>query len=337
MFPTSFLRALPLLFTLLMDLLAPTAWPQDIASQPRLQVGTYQGVEKIAVAADGSLFAVQAANAVTVYETKDGRKRFQLSDARLPGDACFSPDAKRLLLSHGKNAEIVETARGKTVTTLHLILRSPPNRLVTHLPGTGMYCGAFSPDGRRVAVGYGFLYHMSLHLYDTTTGKVTCEMLNDVDGVAIQIGFSPDGSVVVVNHGLITYLLDTQTGRQLRRLNYNIRHFWFAPDTREGRFYYLVNGVVHTDYARSNSVANLQEYHAVDMPSHSSMNMLNAGTLERVAIVQGDDVVLHNWQGAEVGKIAGEGRHFITCLAFSADGKIMIVGRITGLADVWPL
>jgi WD40 repeat protein len=333
----SFLRALRLLITLMMGMLAPTAWPQDVAPQSRLQVGTYQGVEKIAVAADGSLFAVQAADAVTVYETKGGMKRFHLSNARLPGDSCFSPDDKRLLLSHGKKAEIVETAQGKTVTTLHLILRCPPNRLVTDLPGTGMYCGAFSPDGRRVAVGYGFLYHMSLHLYDTTTGKVTREMLNDVDGVAIQIGFSPDGSVVLVNHGLITYLLDTETGRELRRLHYDVRHFWFAPDARDGRFYYLVKGVIHTDYARSSPPANLPEYHAVDMPLLPSMNMLNAGTLERVAIVQGDDVLLHNWQGAEVGKMSGEGRHLITCLAFSADGKIMIVGRITGLAEVWPL
>ena len=68
---------------------------------------------------------------------------------------------------------------------------------------------AFSPDGRKIALGY----WKGLHLYDVATGKNTATFIGHTSNV-YSVVFSPDGSTIATGSNDLTVQLWDSTGGQ---------------------------------------------------------------------------------------------------------------------------
>lgn len=329
---TSALRLAPLFC---LALLACRARPQVTRPGPVAVVGALHAVRCVAVSPNARLFAVECDQEVIVYETIGGRERFRSPHSALMGDSAFDSEGKRLLVAREGKPVVVATDTGKIVSRLALASFRISDKHGLKIRAPDAFCAAFAPDGKTIALSIGTLYHMFLDLYDAASGKLVRSMLNDVDGVALQIVFSLDGSMVIDNQGLDTYFLETATGKEVQHLDGEIRRVWFLPASRNGQFCYLLRGAVYTGSTRLRPTANLPSHQIFPASAQANWKMVNAGSSGLIAILEGEEVVLRNGDGKEMVRLDGLHRDTVKCIAFSADGATAIIGRSNGLAEVW--
>jgi len=97
------------------------------------------------------------------------------------------------------------------------------------LPSRALH-GAFSPDGRHVAgVGYGGI----LLVWDAETGEVVFEFSHPEVAELATLAYSPDGATIVVTTRNVVFVVDAQTGAEIRRIDHDRGLFStvvFAPD-----------------------------------------------------------------------------------------------------------
>jgi WD40 repeat protein len=126
---------------------------------------------------DGSVIATGGDTAVSVHDTTTGRRLAELpQDEESPQAAAFSPDGTRLAVAAQTSISLVDLAGGRRVW------RVPAGTAVTFdLAGTL----AFTPDGRHLFVGDGFL--------DAATGRPAA--LRPLGPAVRGLGFSTDGAV----------------------------------------------------------------------------------------------------------------------------------------------
>src|SRR5262249_44723166 len=121
----------------------------------------------------------------------------------------LSRDGKKILLTGGRAAgfQIWNLESGKKVCAIDLSTRDG-----------GVRIGAFSPDGKLLAVG-GTNHPHAASFWDTTTGERVEKLAGHRSPISV-VAFSPDGAEVATCSALrsdpIVRIWDPKTGRLLR-------------------------------------------------------------------------------------------------------------------------
>lgn len=336
------------------------------SEMPGQRMGRFRGAQTVAMSSDGSLFALQADRTVTLYNSHTGAEHFHEDGAFLLSDNVISPDGKRLLVARDRElgnkntvVRLLDTSNGNIVSTLKIKSRGVMDSYM---------CATFSPDGKQVALSSGGLYHRYLDIYDAQTGEPGLELLHDVDYLARQIVFEPNGKTLFVAHGMTNYLIalmppDITSIQQQRAPNRAakpesnvhptpllpvhpvlrtwqgaIQRFWYGTEGGESLGYLLQEGSLIPVYLHKRA-AEMAATH-VPLVTEEALRksvMVNVSRTGLIAILDGEDVVMRDLTGKEVNRLRGKGYDRATCIAFSADGKTCVVGRANGLADVWRL
>jgi WD40 repeat protein len=156
--------------------------------------------------------------------------------------AAFSPDGS-LLASGSANegaggpgaVKLWDVSSGALRRTIPLTALKAP---IFHVAGL-----AFSPDGKKLAIGGGHLYHGSVVLYDLGARTTAWEQTDIATTHFVRTAFAPDGQVLATsgNAGVdlsvtVVKLWDASTGRLRRELKGQRGGVWgplaFAPDGR---------------------------------------------------------------------------------------------------------
>ena len=333
---------------------------------PGQRIGRFRGAQTVSMSSDGSLFALQTDKTVTLYDSHTGAEHFHVDNAVLPGDNVFSPNGKRLIVVQERDggnknavARLVDTTNGDTLCTLKIKSSGIVDAYM---------CAAFSPDGKQIAVSSGMLYHRYLELYDTQTGEPGRELLHNVDDLARQIVFEPNGKTLFVAHGNTNYLIALTSadltsvqeertpnrGTQpessalptrllrvppvLRTWHGVIQRFWYGPEGGESLGYMVQEGKLTPLYLRPRVTGMATpHFQIVTEEALQKAVMVNVSRTGLIAILDGEDVVISNLAGKEVNRLRGKGYDRARCIAFSVDGRTCVVGRANGLADVWKM
>jgi WD40 repeat protein len=178
----------------------------------------------LAFSPDGRSLALGGADGqVGIREMPSGRVRAVLKGhVDVVRSVAFSPDGRRLI-STGQNRLIMlwDTVRGVTIR---------------RLGGAGSNCvqfGAFSPDGRIIAMGESGWCPQGITLFDEETGAVRDRLPVHARGIN-TLAFSPDGRLLAgaVKDRSIR-LWDPATGRETAHLTADVgyvRSIAFSPD-----------------------------------------------------------------------------------------------------------
>jgi WD40 repeat protein len=170
----------------------------DLATrQAVVTIDRIRGMRVAAFSPDGKLVAATdpLRGLVTVWDAATGREAFscRCPDGYRPWDVCFSPDGKRLaaggdrlpLFSSGDKQLAARRENG--ILIWDMARHETP---VTWPSDSDFgYCLAFSPDGRRVAMGGG---EGMVELWDTAIGQKV-QTFKGHSGIVDSIAFSPDG------------------------------------------------------------------------------------------------------------------------------------------------
>jgi WD40 repeat protein len=255
-----------------------------------------------------TVYAVGEANPLFTTEGATERER-----ANNRGMATFSADGKLIAFpgKAGKRIEILSARTGKPHATAEL----PRPDAVDAL--------AFSPDGRKLAVSSGFLYHKDLYIFDTATGKLLGQPLRDVDGAALQLIFSPDGKRLVANHYSTIYVVDTVAHRLIKELTVT-EPFAFAVFF-QGEKLLAAQGeslAIHevTDEGFEKEVVGR---FAEKLETVSAYRTAISGQPPVAAIALKNEVSVRDMKGRELFRVAGEDSPIQVRL--SADGRVLLI------------
>lgn len=153
----------------------------------------WSGSISVAVAPDASIAAVQTFR-LRVVDLATGADVFSTPPGAFAGPAAFSPDGAFLVHPQDGTALLVRETKTWSV--------------VRELPFDAQAL-AFSPDGRRLAVG-----GKSLRIIDFATG----ETLREASGGEVafsRVAFSADGTVVAALHGGTIRVIDASEGAEV--------------------------------------------------------------------------------------------------------------------------
>jgi RNA polymerase sigma factor (sigma-70 family) len=313
----------------------------DVATGAELRQITHrERVGKLAVSADGKLLASvdvhkqefagggswRPDHRVRLWDLNTGKELRQLAiPARqvLPGvpvgfiSMGFAPDGKTLVTGEIVNGvlRVWDPATGREL------------RQVTDCAGTvGPF--AFSPDGKTLAVAHG---NCAMRLLDFATGKDRVGTHGHGSYLS-SVAVTPDGQAVVTLSGDGTLRFwDPATGRQRRQRTVATDPARVARFLPDGKSYLTVD---NNSSARIHDLATGEEraafhtdhpYHFALSPDRQTFASWGRGQAVRLA-----DVATGKPRHT-LAKVAGDGPG----MAFSADGKILVVWDSGKTVTVW--
>jgi WD40 repeat protein/serine/threonine protein kinase len=189
------------------------------------------GFRGVAFSPDSRWIATGNAMDLVILDAATGKEEFRLTDPGNRDDPvlslAFSPDSRRIIAGYGEfnRAQGVGRANLWDLTNRKLIERIPEDRGV-------VYCVAFSPDGREVALASEGL--VELCDVETPTGPIRA-FRSHID-LVYAVAFSPDG-LYLASGGLdrAVRLWDRATGKEIRAFFGHegfVRGLAFSPDGR---------------------------------------------------------------------------------------------------------
>jgi WD40 repeat protein len=244
----------------------------------------------------------------------------------------FSPNAKSLLAmtsdytALGEEPKLIDAETGKV-------------QIVFKTRARGVFCSAFSPDGKTLALGMGSgPGNYSLQTWDIATGQMIQDIQNSNKDYVSSLAFSPNGKMVAAGGSDFVILADLASGKEIGRIkpdtpNTNFgrgRVFVFTPDSK----------TVIADMGGG-------KVHIWDVSTAKTRFTIEAGSAESAALtpdgktlalgLEGYDVV-RLWD-LETGKelfteLVGH-EHAIDRLAFSPDGKTLASGGSWNQTRFW--
>lgn len=291
--------------------------------------GPENGIFQADLSPDGKLVALVRQNGkLTVHAVGQAKPLFTTGPAERRGSpytvgAAFSADGASIAVpGGGRRIDVLKATTGK----LHASIELPGRR------SDGIDALTFSPDGKKLAVASGFLYHKALRVFDAATGKLLGQPLDDVDGSAHPLLFSPDGKSLVANHWGAIYLVDAAY-RLVRKV----------PARAASVFFH--KGELRAVEPESSSVVAVGEKGlgtdplgkwAGQLDSVAGMRMAIAGDPPVAAIPQKGKVSVRNAQGRESFQVVGEDSP-VRRLCLSADGRVLLVYRDSLRVEVFRL
>jgi len=254
-----------------------------------------------------------------------------------------APSPHRVFADHGHevlgvscsgSGRVVSTSMGGTQRP-QVKLWDPTGKQLGELAsGTGCVCwyAEQSPDGRRVAAGFG---NLELRVWEVASGEI--QTWETPGGIVASLGWSPDGQRLFTgNCGDNTVRLwDASSGAVLAEAKTKRSATWFVAVSPDGQ--------------RAVSGSAEKKVHVWDLPSCKESGALegHSGKIlylafspdgQHVASASQDRTV-RLWEvatGAEVAVFA-EHRKQVTGLAFFPDGKRLVSTATDGTLRVWQL
>ncbi len=247
----------------------------------------------------------------------------------------FSPDGRTLA-----SGTSYPTKRDGLVRLWDLDRENSARTLVPaggRLPLSEVYALAFSPDGRRVTVGGGVLYHGAVAVWDVAGGKELWQVWDVAPVAFVPIAFAPDGRTLANGAGgkrnapVLVELRDAGTGkvaRTFRGCEHAVSGLAFTPDGKA-----LAAG-------EWGGAVRLWDVHSGELlrtlrlvPDTTSGRWLVAVAVDskgKLLAVGGGNLPVRLWDlqnGTWVRTITpGGSDRNVRALAFSPDGKTLAVG-----------
>ncbi len=276
----------------------------------------------------GQSTAVQPANEVKARTLQGPERRV---DA-----VAFSPDGRTLA-----SGTSYPTKRDGLVRLWDLDRENAARTLALargKLPFSEAHSLAFSPDGRRVAVGGGVLYHGAVAVWDVASGKELWQVWDVAPVASVPIAFAPDGRTLANGGGgqrgapALVELRDAETGKVTRIMRGGERAIAGLAFSSDGKI--LAAG----DWG---SAVRLWDVRSGELTRTLRLvpdAKADSGTLAYVAFAPngrllaagGGNQLVRLWDpktGALVRTITLGGKdQNVRALAFSPDGKALAVG-----------
>lgn len=169
------------------------------------------GIDDIVFSPDGKRFVSIASSSLIIWDTESKQKLVEYRDIypRVYAVA-FNPNGKTIAIAQQHNILILDVETGNELFT------------ITGLTGI-IHSISYSPDGKHIIADS---MEDHLHIWDATTGL----LIKEIEGyVNTSVSFSPNGKYIVAD----TYILEAQTGKELRKLEGHtdsVTHAVFSPD-----------------------------------------------------------------------------------------------------------
>jgi WD40 repeat protein len=194
------------------------------------------GVTSVVYSPDGTALATGSEDGtVRLWDAASGNElRVLRGHARRIYCIAFSPNGKTLV-----SGGLDRTSRFWNVSTGELLRKTdwqPASaRRDDWTAGDEVFCLAYSPDGKTVAIGVTVNIweagRARVHLCDAASGK-TLRRFPVLDSIVHALAFSPDGAVLAGAAGDL-FLWDVASGREVRRLpGHGAKSISFSPDGR---------------------------------------------------------------------------------------------------------
>ena len=310
--------------------------PEKVGEVRRFE-GHTEAVHAVAISPDGRIAASGGGgdasgggtdHAVRLWDVKTGKElhRFKGHTSAVTSVG-FSPDGRRLVSAAG--------GPDATIRIWDVVERKQLACLRGHRPGQNRLMATFSPDGRRILSSS---WDGTLHLWDAATGKEVWRIRKlGWD----QTAFFPDGRRAVCGGWNGIVILDTETGKELRRFDeagkgYRWLYVAVSPDGR----HVLSSGlgspwqVQLWDVETGKAVWSPKAYSSGVAFSPDGRRALTATTAP-----DGSDPILRLWDvgtGELVHRFAGHTAPILN-VAYSPDGRYALSASMDKTVRLWRL
>jgi WD40 repeat protein len=283
-----------------------------------------RAIPAVAISPDGKLWAVAGHNEVRILSPESRAVVRRLSDLR--GDVAalsFSADGKTLLAAGGEPGLFGEVK-------LYNVADFKPIKTVTGHKDS-LYAAVLSPDGKLLATGS---YDQQIKIWDVASGKET-KTLTGHNGAVFDLAFHPNGKILAsASADRTVKLWDVAKGERLDTLSQSLKDIYtvaFSPDGQHVagggvdsriRIWKLsptakenTNPLVVTRFVHEGAVLKL-------VFARDGKTLASAGEDRTIK-------VLDTKQFTERRNLEKQS-DFVTALAFAADNKSLLVGRLDG-------
>jgi Tol biopolymer transport system component len=256
----------------------------------------------------------------------DGHPQHMFRGEDFSGSQSISADGKWLLMTNGGNLMLCD-----------LSARPPkqPRILETGSAGLDNSLCILSPDGKTVAAagvqsGYSGGGDMSIHFFDTVSGKHIREIDNDQP--LLGLAFSPDGRFLAVGTQQRIELWKADDGEEVRLFsgsaNGNYRLLTFSPD---GKMLAALGSEANTVHIWE--TASGKERASISCGTHQALHI---GGMERIGRGMRGAFFM---RAAAAGVVMGEDMNFggTLALAFSPDSRLLAVSEQDSAIHLWDL
>ncbi len=204
-------------------------------------------------------------------------------------------------------------------------------------PGLDSMCVTFSPDGKSLAVGYGFYSRNSaghVRVWDVATGKEIKSFPGPLGGVN-KVAFHPDGKRLAVAGSELVEVWDLEKVRKIRDLKGHKRWIYCLAYSPDGKW--LASGGWDRTVKLSDSETGVE---ALTIFAHKGFVLGLAFSPDgRTLATASEDRSTRLWEIPTGRQLAAFHGHtdFVQAVAFRPDGREVGTGSMDGSVRFWDL
>jgi WD40 repeat protein len=293
-------------------------------------------VHGVGFSPNGRYLAVAGNQGLKVFDAPPTREAVRHRSSDMVLSAAVSPDGNLVASTDGPVVNVWKRASGRPV----LLLPWQPAGVGADLPTDNLPCfTAFSPDGKRLAVGGGGGQSGRVELWDVDTGRLV-RSLPGHGAVVWTLAFSPDGTrLASASHDKTAKVWDVATGKELlslKRHTDRVNAVAFAPDGHRLATGSRDKTVKLWDSANGLEIRTLAGHTAsvAAVAFRPDGLRLAAGTLPAKPGTKGEVAVWDPAAGTKVRSLRPEAGGLFT-VAYSPDGRILAAAGEDRIIHLW--